>query len=45
MTWCVNEGRALDVVYSDFSKAFDNVSRNILVMKLSEHGIDEQIVR
>jgi len=30
MTSWLPEGRAVDVVYLDFSKAFDTVSRNIL---------------
>jgi len=33
------------VVYLDFSKAFDTVSHNILVMKLRKCGIDEWTVR
>ena len=35
----------MDVVYLDFSTAFDAVSHNILVMKLSKCGIDEWTVR
>ena len=38
-------GRAMDVVYVDFSTAFDAVSHDILVMKLSKCGIDEWTVR
>jgi len=37
----VDEGRAVDVVYFDFSKAFDTVSHNTLVGKLRKCGIDE----
>ncbi|GAB0203414.1 mitochondrial enolase superfamily member 1 [Grus japonensis] len=45
MTGWVNEGRAVDVVYLDFSKAFDTVSHNILVSKLRKCGLDEWTVR
>ncbi|GAB0207550.1 mitochondrial enolase superfamily member 1 [Grus japonensis] len=41
----VDEGRAVDVVYLDFSKAFDTVSYNILTGKLRKCGLDEWTVR
>ncbi|GAB0206539.1 feather keratin Cos2-3-like [Grus japonensis] len=37
----VDEGRAVDVVYLDFSKAFDTISHDILVGKLRKCGWDE----
>ena len=40
MTRWANKGRAADVVYLDFSKAFGAVSHNILIDKLRKHGID-----
>ncbi|GAB0203117.1 mitochondrial enolase superfamily member 1 [Grus japonensis] len=45
MTSWVDEGRAVDVVYLDFSKAFDTVSHNILISKLRKRGLDEWTVR
>jgi len=41
MTGLVDEGRAVDVAYLDFSKAFDTVSHNILLGKLRKCGLDE----
>ena len=40
VTCLVDEGLAVDVVYLDFSKAFDAVPHNILVEKLAAHGLD-----
>ena len=40
----VDKRRAVDVVYLDFSKAFDTVSHIILVGKLKKSGIDEWTV-
>jgi len=34
MTGLADEGRRADIVYLDFSKAFDTVSRKILIEKL-----------
>jgi len=45
MTSWVDEGRAVDVVYLDFSNAFDTVSHNILIGKLRKCGPDERAVR
>jgi len=45
MTGWVDEGRAVDVVYLDFSKAFDTVSHNILLGNLRKCGLDEWSVR
>jgi len=45
MTSWVDEGRAVDVVYLNFNKAFDTVSRNILLGKLRKCGLEEWSVR
>jgi len=44
MTSWVDEGRAVHVVYLDFSKVFHIVSHNILVGKLRKCGLDEWMV-
>ena len=40
VTHLVDEGKAVDVVYLDFSKAFDTVPHNILMEKLAAHSLD-----
>ena len=40
VTCLEDEGKAVDVVYMDFSKAFDAVPHNILVEKLATHSLD-----
>lgn len=45
ITRWMDDGRAVDVVYFDFSKAFDTVSHSILTAKLRECGLDNRVVR
>lgn len=41
----VLEGRGVDVVYLDFSEAFDTASHQLLTDKLVKCGLDEQTAR
>jgi len=41
----VDEGKAVEFVYLDFSKAFETFSHSIFLEKMAAHGLDEHILR
>ncbi|CAM5082945.1 unnamed protein product [Eretmochelys imbricata] len=45
ITGSVDEGKAVHVLFLDFSKAFDTVFHNILASKFKKYGLDEWTIR
>ena len=45
VTRLADEGKAVEVVYLDFSKASDTVSHSVLPEKLAAHGLDGRPLR
>ncbi|CAM5142040.1 unnamed protein product [Natator depressus] len=45
ITGSVDEGKALDVLFLDFSKVFDTVSHSIIASNLKKYGLDEWTIR
>jgi len=45
VTKWIGDSKAVDVVYLDFSKAYDTVSHSILAAKLRKCGLNDQVVR
>lgn len=41
----LDEARAVDTVYLDFTKAFNTAFYKIIVEKLMKYGLDEETVR
>ncbi|CAM5085162.1 unnamed protein product [Eretmochelys imbricata] len=45
ITGSVDMGKAVDVIYLDFGKAFDTISHSVLASKLKKYGLDEWTIK
>ena len=44
LTLAMDEGRQVDIIYTDFEKAFDKVPHRRLLSKLSSYGVNTQLL-
>ncbi len=45
MTRMIDEGHTVDVIYLDFTKAFDSVNHRFLLAKMKSFGLGDVVVR
>ncbi len=45
MTFMVDEGHTVDIIYLDFAKAFDSVNHRFLLAKMNSLGLSDAVVR
>ena len=43
-TNCLEEGGQMDIIYTDFEKAFDKVPHKRLLSKLKSYGISKELI-
>ena len=43
--WTAEDGDGVDVIYTDFTKAFDSVPRRRLLNKMKDLGISENTLK